>query len=141
MPKSQLPGRIKRARRLKEERSFPAHRAWVRRHHCSVPECRGYPIECAHVRCGTNGGQGLKPSDQWTLSLCRDHHAEQHQIGERAFEKRYGIDLLALAQEFARRSPHRPLWDDVGAKSRNEDDPLRNPSRPTPRCWSPRRSY
>jgi hypothetical protein len=31
---------------------------------------------------------------------------EQHQIGERAFEKRYGVDLRELAQEFARRSPN-----------------------------------
>ena len=69
------------------------------------------PIECAHVRCGTDGGKALKPSDRWTLSLCRCHHAEQHHIGERAFEKRYGLDLLALAQEFARRSPHRRLWE------------------------------
>jgi hypothetical protein len=33
-------------------------------------------------------------------------HAEQHRIGEIAFEKRHGLDLVALAQEFARRSPH-----------------------------------
>jgi hypothetical protein len=58
------------------------------------------------VRKGTDGGQGLKPSDRWAISLCREHHAEQHRIGETAFEKRYGFDLLALAQEFARRSPH-----------------------------------
>ena len=49
----------------------------------------------------------LKPSDQWSISLCRHHHLEQHQIGERAFERRHDIDLLELAAEFARRSPHR----------------------------------
>ena len=32
---------------------------------------------------------------------------EQHQMGELAFEKRYGIDLRELAELFARRSPHR----------------------------------
>jgi hypothetical protein len=58
------------------------------------------------VRTGTDGGQGLKPSDRWSISLCRAHHAEQHRIGERAFEKRYGVDLYALAQAFAQRSPH-----------------------------------
>ena len=65
------------------------------------------PIECAHVRRDTDGGTGLKPSDRWTISLCRDHHIEQHQIGEAAFEKRYGIDMRALAEEFAGRSPRR----------------------------------
>jgi hypothetical protein len=97
-------------RRKKEGRSCPGHRAWVRRHHCSVPECRGFPIECAHVRGGTDGGQGLKPSDKWTLSLCRDHHAEQHRIGEEAFERKYGIDMRGIAGAFAQKSPHRHIW-------------------------------
>lgn len=87
-------------------RDCSAHRAWVRRHHCSVPGCDRLPIECAHVRGRTDGGTGLKPSDQWAVSLCRLHHAEQHRIGEGGFEKRYGIDLLELAAAFARRSPH-----------------------------------
>ncbi|MFC4294009.1 putative HNHc nuclease [Novosphingobium tardum] len=87
-------------------RACSAHRAWVRRHRCCVPGCTRGPVECAHVRCGTDGGAGLKPSDRWTLSLCREHHGEQHRIGERAFERRHGLDLKALAAEFARRSPH-----------------------------------
>jgi hypothetical protein len=62
------------------------------------------------VRDGTDGGQALKPSDKWTVSLCREHHAEQHRIGEAAFEARYAIDLIALATQFALRSPHRHLW-------------------------------
>jgi hypothetical protein len=48
----------------------------------------------------------MKPSDKWAISLCAHHHREQHQIGERAFEAKYSIDLLMLAAEFARRSPH-----------------------------------
>ena len=97
-------------RRKKEGRSCPGHRAWVRRHHCSVPGCEGFPIECAHVRGCTDGGQSLKPSDNWTLSLCREHHAEQHRIGEVAFERKYGIDMRAIARAFAQRSPHRHMW-------------------------------
>jgi hypothetical protein len=58
------------------------------------------------VRGGTDGGIGLKPSDRWLVSLCVDHHAEQHRIGEREFERRYGIEMAALAEEFSRRSPH-----------------------------------
>jgi uncharacterized protein (DUF2237 family) len=62
------------------------------------------------VRRATDGGTGLKPSDRWCLSLCRMHHAEQHRIGEAAVEKCHSIDLLALAEAFARKSPHRHLW-------------------------------
>jgi hypothetical protein len=49
------------------------------------------------------------------VSLCRDHHAEQHAISERAFEQRYRLDLLALAEEFARRSPHGRQLQDLAA--------------------------
>lgn len=48
----------------------------------------------------------MKPSDRWTISLCRDHHAEQHRIGEVTFELRHKIDLASLAEEFFRRSPY-----------------------------------
>ena len=102
-----LPKRIERSRREPNGRSCPAHRAWVRRHHCCVPGCRQLPIECAHVRKGTDGGIGLKPSDKWVISLCVSHHAEQHQVGEASFQRRYGVDLLQLAVTFARKSPHR----------------------------------
>ena len=93
------------------------HRAWVRRHACSVRGCRRTPIECAHVRAGTDGGMGKKPSDKWTISLCRFHHAEQHRIGERAFEDKYSISMAALAMEFARRSPFRSKLSDHDCKS------------------------
>ena len=46
----------------------------------------------------------------WTISLCGGpdgHHAEQHRIGEAEFERRHGIDMKALAREFAAKSPHR----------------------------------
>jgi len=107
MPRLQLPNRLERERsREPNGRECPAHRAWVRRHHCCVPGSLRLPIECAHVRRGTDGGVGLKPLDRWTISLCRDHHVEQHHVGELAFEQRYGIDLRELAYLFARRSPH-----------------------------------
>ena len=54
---------------------------------------------------GTDGGTGLKPSDRWVISLCEFHHREQHRIGEREIERKYEINLRALAAEFARRSP------------------------------------
>jgi hypothetical protein len=101
-----LPERVRHQRPDHPSRSFPAHRAWVRRHHCCVPGCKRLPIECAHVRTGTDGGTSLKPSDRWCISLCSFHHAEQHHIGERRFETRHDISLAELAELFAIRSPH-----------------------------------
>jgi hypothetical protein len=107
MPRLQLPNRLEReSSREPSSRECAAHRAWVRRHHCCVPGCLQRPIECAHVRRNTDGGVALKPSDRWSISLCRDHHIEQHHAGELAFEQRYGIDLRELADLFTRRSPH-----------------------------------
>jgi hypothetical protein len=104
MPELRFPQRLPSEPRKTTSRSCAAHRAWVRRHRCSVPGCRQLPIECAHVRRGTDGGAGLKPSDKWCISLCRSHHLEQHELGERAFEAKYDIELRELAREFARRS-------------------------------------
>lgn len=105
---AKLPPRISRkSDKAERGKRSPAHRAWVRGHQCSVPNCDLRPIECAHVRDGTDGGMGIKPSDKWCISLCRDHHAEQHQIGEKSFDKRHGIVMKALAESFFASSPHR----------------------------------
>ena len=104
---ARLPQRLRRERSPSQvPRECAAHRAWVSRHHCSVPGCMQLPIECAHVHTDTDGGMGLKLSDRWTISLCRKHHMEQHRINECRFERQYGIDMRQIAQEFARRSPH-----------------------------------
>lgn len=108
-----LPARIdKRALGGKAKLRSPAHRAWVSSHRCCVPGCQLMPIECAHIRRAANSGTGFKPSDAFTASLCREHHAESHRIGENSFEKKHGIDLMALAQEFFLKSPHRQKLDD-----------------------------
>lgn len=102
-----LPARIKhKSDKAEKGRRSPAHRAWVRGFACSA--CGSTTaIECAHVRNGTDGGTGLKPTDIWCISLCRDCHSEQHQIGEPEFERRHSINMKALAEEFTRKSPHR----------------------------------
>jgi hypothetical protein len=88
-----------------------AHRDWVRSHHCSVPGCQLMPIEVAHVNTAANRGMSRKASDAFTVSLCREHHAESHR-GERTFEAKHGINLMDLAREFFRKSPHRNKLDD-----------------------------
>jgi hypothetical protein len=107
-----LPQRLKADHfKPKERLRSTAHRDWVREHHCSVPGCQLMPIEVAHVNRANNRGVGRKASDAFTVSLCREHHAESHR-GERSFEVRHGVDLMALAKEFYRSSPHRHKLDD-----------------------------
>jgi len=102
-----LPARIKtKSEKADAGKRSPAHRAWVRGFACCVPGCDARPIECAHVRRANNSGMGFKPSDAFTVSLCRDHHAESHR-GEQTFERKHGLDLMALAREFFAKSPHR----------------------------------
>lgn len=100
-----LPRRIaKEAKREKRWRS-PAHLSFVRSHECCVPNCHERPIEAAHVRIGGQGGMGFKPPDWCVISLCSTHHQRQHSVGERTFQQEYGIDMQALADEFAKASP------------------------------------
>ena len=107
-----LPQRLKPDHyKLKPRLRSVAHREWVRSHYCVVPGCQLMPIECMHIRRAANAGMGFKPSDAFTCSGCREHHAECHRIGERTFEQKHGINLMALAREFYERSPHRNKLD------------------------------
>ena len=112
-----LPARRKPARsgieRTEAVRECPAHRAWIRGFGCSVPNCQGGPIECAHVQGSPvvpyedRGGVGIKASDKWTYPLCADHHRESHDIGHDTFDRRHGIDRAKIAAALFQRSPHR----------------------------------
>ncbi len=101
----------KRAKRVKVKRFFPGHRKWIRAHDCcvliadSLAQCEGQIIP-AHVRGETDGGQSLKPHDRWIISLCWKHHNEQTAKGEKWFEDYWGLDMKALAREFAAASPY-----------------------------------
>ncbi|HVJ31608.1 MAG TPA: hypothetical protein VND94_00715 [Terriglobia bacterium] len=94
-----------------------SHLAWLRTRQCAVARAAGHvcegKIEAAHVRSGTDGGIGIKPSDIYALPLCAGGHREQHCIGEAAFERRYGIDLKQIAAEHAKASPHRRKWEQL----------------------------
>lgn len=86
------------------------HLQWVRlQWECAAAghgNCNG-KIQAAHVRKGTDGGLGVKPSDCWVIPLCAAHHAEQHALGEDTFAAKYGLDLHATAKALWRESPHR----------------------------------
>lgn len=100
-----LPRRIPKDRTRSDRWRSQAHCTFVRSHECCVPGCTERPIEVAHIRKGSDAGMGRKPSDWFTISLCRDHHAEQHSVGETSFEVKHGIRMLTLAAEFAAASP------------------------------------
>jgi hypothetical protein len=87
------------------KREWPRHRKFVRSFGCCVPGCEDGPIEFAHVRSAANAGTSLRPHDAFAISLCTSHHREQHNIGQPAFERKYGIDMSALAASFVKASP------------------------------------
>lgn len=85
------------------------HLRWIRQHCCAVSglnghECKGR-IEAHHVRLGTDGGVGKKPSDQWAVPLCGTAHRTLHDKGQVSFEKLYVVDLKEIAEGLARQSP------------------------------------
>jgi hypothetical protein len=103
-----LPKRLKRPKlgvQMPLQKIWPRHRRWVKSHGCCVPGCEATSVDFAHLRSASGAGMGQKPHDIFGVSLCRNHHVEQHGLGVDAFDRKYGTDLWALAAEFARRSP------------------------------------
>jgi hypothetical protein len=103
-----LPGRLKRPKlavRVVVRKVWPRHRRWVRSHRCCVPHCESKSVDFAHLRSAANAGMAQMPHDIFGVSLCRAHHGEQHSIGTRAFNEKYGIDLWDIAAAFARYTP------------------------------------
>lgn len=71
---------------------------WYRHQFCVVPGCDEGPCHVAHVK---SRGAGGKADD--AVPLCTKHHSESHDIGILTFQRKYGIDLPALAVVFARK--------------------------------------
>lgn len=96
----------KLAKKKRESDRFTSqrHRNHVRGHACVMCDAAA-PIEVAHVRLGTDGGMSKKPSDYYTVSLCKGCHTRQHEVGERTFWQ--GKDPAAIMAEFVRSSPVR----------------------------------
>jgi hypothetical protein len=97
----------------------PRHLKFVRGFDCVIADqhtCRG-KIEACHVRTGTDGGMGVKPSDCFAYPGYESAHDEQHRIGEAAFERKYGIRLRAIVDDLWKRSPHRMKAEKNQARS------------------------
>jgi hypothetical protein len=107
-----------------------AYLAFVRKQPCTVCRRPG-PNDAAHVRAPAlhygkrQTGKGEKPSDRWTLPLCRTHHEAQHRTNELRFWASYGIDPFALCEALyasrpgasrPRREPRRRIVKTVARK-------------------------
>ena len=82
---------------------YKAHRnqkylSWLREQNCVVSNKKA---QCAHhIRLGTNGGTGIKPSDYFCLPLINEYHTTGslalHMIGEETFLKQFELDPISL---------------------------------------------
>lgn len=60
-------------------------------------KCDSSPCDPHHLKTMTDGGIGIKPSDSWAVPLCRAHHTELHNQGEKTFF----VSKLAAARHLA----------------------------------------
>lgn len=56
------------------------HRKFIASLPCAI--CPRTDVQAAHVRKGNGGGMGLKPSDEFCVPLCVEHHQVQGEMGE-----------------------------------------------------------
>ena len=97
--KRRQPIRVRGRSRFPKRRNLEYVR-WIRKLACLLEhtdECSGR-TEAAHVKGRAAGGNDVGN----TVPLCFRHHFEQHAIGLKTFEGRYGIDLAREAQRYAK---------------------------------------
>lgn len=84
-----------------------SHLRWLRGHVClchKTGEC-SERMEAHHVREG-HLGMSTKPNDSEGVPLCSNHHSELHNKGVQTFEAKYRLNLLSVAADMWRASPH-----------------------------------
>jgi len=86
----------------------PEYRRWLREEWCILHlEPYGFTGGCDHfgefglaeAAHTQNNGLSSKGPDSSCVPLCRKHHRE-YDGGRAAFEKKYGVDMKALAKEY-----------------------------------------
>jgi hypothetical protein len=103
-PQPIKPRNEKRARERQAE-AFGEQAAVCRRRACLVLGCRMRPSVPHHAL-----SRGARGSDEHTVPLCWVHHEEAHH-GQKTFEERHGLDLLAAAKALAAELAARPAHD------------------------------
>ena len=96
MPAPRILRTVLRGKPKPDLRRRTQHLAFVRQLSC-VACGKAAPSEAAHVRSGSDGGAGIKPSDRYSVPLCTDCHALQHQFGELTFWSILRLDPLNVA--------------------------------------------
>lgn len=91
---ARIPRSVPVGRRKPDLRQRPRHLAFIRSLGVCIACGARCTVEAMHVRAGTDGGTGLKPSDRFCLPGCPACHRRSHQIGELAFWSELGIDPL-----------------------------------------------
>ena len=79
------------------------HVRFVAKQPCLI--CGRTPADAHHLRFAQHRALGRKPSDEFTVPLCRGHHREAHRSGdEAAWWTRAGVDPTANARSLWLRS-------------------------------------
>ena len=90
--------RIKRRNKERKQRlfneQFGPRADFARGFPCVIERCENFPTQAAHVKSRGAGGK----AESNIVSLCLDHHTEQHQIGILSFQGKYQIDLGETAE-------------------------------------------
>lgn len=98
--------RVSDRREREWERAYgsEARVRWVQSLPCLVHDCRGWPIDNAHIE---TGGTGRKADADRIVPLCRAHHLggdqSLHRLGREGFEVLHGLDLEQEAAAVERR--------------------------------------
>ena len=91
----------------------PSHVAWVQKHFCSIPECKGADIREVHLHQTVPDGPVEFECDRYVVSLCADHRSEFYERGEKRFQRSLRVDLMKIADEFVASSPYKDsLFED-----------------------------
>lgn len=125
--KARTPHPLTRSKRMKQrgkrtkksgghlfpKRRSPEYREWIRGFACLLrgmdPSHRCplgiFGSECAHVKSRGAGGDDVGNC----VPLCNFHHAQQHRLGIRSFERRHGFTkpLAWIAADLATMYPYR----------------------------------
>jgi hypothetical protein len=96
MTTPRIPRWVARPKPKPDRRRRAQHLAFIRQLAC-VACGTAAPSEAAHVRSGSDGAAGMKPSDRYSAPLCSSCHALQHQFGELTFWSTLRIDPLVVA--------------------------------------------
>ena len=69
---------------------------FVKEHKCCVLGCKALNVDADHLKTIGMGRDRKKPEliEHYScIPLCRKHHTERHQIGNRKFEEKYDTNL------------------------------------------------